>query len=44
LLINSQKTFLKQLLMGLLELKSKGIIHRDLKPDNIMIRKKQNGQ
>jgi serine/threonine protein kinase len=39
LLVKQQKTIMRQLLLGLQELKSKNIIHRDLKPDNIMMRK-----
>jgi calcium-dependent protein kinase len=44
MLVRNQKKFMKQLLLGLEEMKSKGIIHRDLKPDNIMIRKNAKGE
>ena len=35
---------MRQILMGLKEMKDKRIVHRDLKPDNIMIRKSPKGE
>lgn len=44
MLVKDQKHFMRHLLLGLEEMRSKGIIHRDLKPDNIMIRKNSKGE
>lgn len=43
MVIKDQKRFIKQLLIGLQEMKIKNIVHRDLKPENIMIRKNSKG-
>lgn len=35
---------MRELLLGLQEMRSKNIIHRDLKPDNIMLRVNEDGR
>lgn len=44
MLVRTQKRYMKQLLLALAEMRSKGVIHRDLKPDNIMLRKTGKGE
>lgn len=44
MLVSQQKEFMRQLVTALQEMKKKNIIHRDLKPDNVMIRKKKDGE
>lgn len=33
------RNFLRQIVLGLLEIHRKGIVHRDLKPENILMKK-----
>jgi serine/threonine protein kinase len=44
MLVRNQKKFLRQMLLALEEMKSKGVIHRDLKPENVMVRRNGKGE